>query len=152
MIAVYICILPLICCADPARLDLSSDHEILSSPRHTAVDSYMFDPSRSFSTLIDTKSIEDQKTYQRNNLKNLKPSELFQNDVKEKVYLLSSSSAAALLSSSTLSVEELPKPQVEKQIPTGATSVLKKKDSKHNNQHQHHKKHHSKKKHHKVYG
>ena len=152
MIAAYISILPFICYVDSTRLGLSSDHETLSSPsRHSAVDSYMLDTSRPFPPITDTKSIEDQKTYQRNNFESLKTSEFLQNDIKDKVHFLSSSYAAALLSSSTLSVEELPKPHVEDQVATGATSVSKNKESKHNHKHQHHKKHHSKKRHHKVY-
>ena len=152
MIAVYISILPFICCADSTRLGLSSDHATLSSSsRRTAVDGYMFDPSKLFSPLTDIKSFEHQKTYQRNNFEKLKSSEIFQNDIKEKVHILSSASAAALLSSSTLSIEELPKPRVEQQAATGTPSVAAKNDSKHNQKHQHHKKHHSKKRHHKVY-
>ena len=86
MIAVYISILPFICYADSTRLGLSSDHDTLSSSsRRTAVDGYMFDTSKLFSPLTDMKSVENQKTYQRNNFEKLKSSEIFQNDIKEKV-------------------------------------------------------------------
>ena len=114
--------------------------------RHKSV----FDSTDLFIPLIDTKHISNSKTSDES-FENLKNSKLFQKYKKEKVHLLSSASASALLSSSTLSVDELPKPQVQKQTPTGATSILKKKDNTtHHHKHQHRNKHHSKKRHHKV--
>ena len=114
--------------------------------RHNSV----FDSTDLFIPLIDTKHLSNSKTSDES-FENLKNSKLFQKYKKEKVHLLSSASASALLSSSTLSVDELPKPQVQKQTPTGATSTVKKKDNTtHHHKHQHRNKHHNKKRHHKV--
>ena len=115
--------------------------------RHKSV----FDSTDLFIPLIDTKHLSNSKTSEEN-FENLKNSKILQKYKKEKVHLLSSASASALLSSSTLSVDELPKPQVQKQTPTGATSTLKKNDNNtaHHHKHQHRSKHHNKKRHHKV--
>ena len=110
----------------------------------------VFDSTDLFIPLIDTKHLSNSKTSDAS-FENLKNSKIFQKYKKEKVHVLSSASASALLSSSTLSVDELPKPQVQKQTPTGATSTLKKKDNTtHHHKHQHRNKHHNKKRHHKV--
>ena len=150
MLAIYSSLLAVLCYDDTNALDSTSNRQIRSSPSsHAALDNPILDESETFIPLIDIKHISNSKTYD-NSFKNLNPSELFQNIKKKKIHVLSSASASALLSSSTLSVDELPKPQIQKQTPTGATAVSKKKDGKHH-RHEHNNKHHSKKRHHKVH-
>ena len=136
MVAIYSSLLAVLCYADSNALDSASNRQLLSSPSHSEpLDNSMFDASESFIPLIDTKRILNARTHDKS-FENLKTSELFQNSKKLKAHLLSSASASALLSSSTLSVDELPKPQIQKQTPTGATAVSKKKDGKHHHKHQ----------------
>ena len=160
MAAIYSSFLIVFLFADEVLSDsVKNSHKSSQVPSHSdEVQRHksVFDSTDLFIPLIDTKQLSNSKTSDES-FENLKNSKLFQKYQKEKeskstrrekVHLLSSASASALLSSSTLSVDELPKPQVQKQTPTGATSVLKKKD---NTTHHHkHRKHHSKNRHHKV--
>ena len=149
MVAIYSSLLVVLCYAE--ELETLTNRQTLShSSRPDKLRNSIFDSTDLFIPLIDTKHISNSKTSDES-LHNLKNSKLFKKYKGEKVHILSSAAASALLSSSTLSVDELPKPQVQKQTPTGATSVLKEKDDVHQHKHQHRNKHrHSKKRHHKV--
>ena len=146
MVAIYSSLLVVLCYAEERDTLTNRQHSSRPDTRSNS----MFDSTDLFIPLIDTKHISNSKPTDES-LKTLMNSKLFKKYKSEKVHILSSASASALLSSSTLSVDELPKPQVQKQTPTGATSVLNKKDDVHQHKHQHRNKHrHSKKRHHKV--
>ena len=148
MVAIYSSLLVVLCYAE--ELDTLTNRQTIShSSRPDTLRNSRFDSTDLFIPLIDTKHISNSKTSDESS-RTLKNSKLFKKKYKgEKIHILSAASASALLSSSTLSVDELPKPQVQKQTPTGATSVLNKKDDEH--KHKHRNKHrHSKKRHHKV--
>ena len=147
MVAIYSSLLAVLCYAEES--DTLTNRKTLSSRPDTLQNSVL-DSTDLFIPLIDTQHISNSKTSDES-LEILKNSNLFKKYKSKKLHILSSASASALLSSSTLSVDELPKPQVQKQTPTGATSVLNKNDSAHQHKHQHRNKHrHSKKRHHKV--
>ena len=151
MVAIFSSLLAVLCCADSNALNSKSKNQIHSSSFHAAkaLDNSLFDESELFIPLLDTKHISNTRNYDKS-YENPEASQFFQDRKKEKIHILSSAAASALLSSSTLSVDQLPEPQIQKQTPTGATSVSKTKNGKHHHKGQHHK-HHSKKRHHKVF-
>ena len=154
LVAIYSSLLLVLCYADTDSTNTwSTSRQILSyssrpdSMHKLSVSDDSTDSS--FIPLINSKHPPNAKTSDES-FEHLKNSKLFQKYTENaKIHLLSSASASALLSSSTLSVDELPKPQVQKQTPTvGATAVSKKNNETHH--HKHRNKHHSKKRHHKV--
>lgn len=161
LLSIALSLLPVLCNVEPAVL-IKNQTPSSPVPSPAIVDDgdFLFHSSKSFSSSVDKRNFDNSEEGRYNvNSKNLKSSkEIFRTDNnEEKLYLLSSASASALLSSSTLSVDELPKPQIEqKYSTTGSTSNLSKENSKdegkhHHNKHQHHNnKHHNKKRHHKV--
>ena len=160
MVSIYSSLVTVVLCYTDSKSSLETNYQTNSySSDHNRYserdkESSSFNNKDLFIPLIDTKHSLNAKTSEKS-LENLKNSRAFkQYQEKTKVHIISSASASALLSSSTLSVDELPKPQVQKQTPTGATSSMSNiKDSNntnHRHKHQHRSKHHSKKRHHKV--
>ena len=160
MVSIYSSLVTVVLCYTDSESSLETNYQTNSySSDHNRYseqdkESSSFNNKDLFIPLIDTKHSLNAKTSEKS-LENLKNSRAFkQYQEKTKVHIISSASASALLSSSTLSVDELPKPQVQKQTPTGATSSMSNiKDSNntnHRHKHQHRSKHHSKKRHHKV--